>query len=479
VAGSPGLGGSGGEGGGGVAINGPGAGPQGDSGDSGGAGQAGTDGAAGKGAAGGFGAGDGGTAGGGGLGAGGDIFVAQGGTLTIDGGTLANGTVAGGLGANDGNPGDYNYGSGIFLQGNETITLAATASTPLTVSGVIADQTSAGGTGVNAGAGKLAIGGTGTVTLDADNTFVGGVDIKSGVLDLAHSGAAGAGPISFVSSNSDPTLEFSPSSEPGVPIENFGPDDQILITGFAATDESYSGGALRLDGVGGPVDLVLSGPGLTSVVDFSFSVDSQSDTTTIETAPCYCRGTLIRTELGERPVEDLAVGDDVMIRSGALRPIKWIGQRKVAARFADPLRAWPVRIKAHALAEGVPARDLLLSPDHAILVDDVLVQAGALVNNTSIVRETELPETFTYYHIELDEHSLILAENTPAETFIDNVDRLGFDNWQEHEALYPQGRAMAEMSYPRAKAHRQVPRGIRERLSARTIALFGKNSVAA
>ena len=110
---------------------------------------------------------------------------------------------------------------------------------------------------------------------------------------------------------------------------------------------------------------------------------------------------------------------------------------------------------------------------------EVLIQAGALVNGTSIVRETNVPQTFTYYHVELDDHSLILAENTPAETFIDNVDRLAFDNWQEHEALYPDGKPIVEMPYPRAKAHRQVPRAIRVKLSERAQAIGAVADVAA
>jgi hypothetical protein len=106
------------------------------------------------------------------------------------------------------------------------------------------------------------------------------------------------------------------------------------------------------------------------------------------------------------------------------------------------------------------------------LYDDVLIQAGALVNGSSIVRESNVPETFTYYHVELDDHSLIFAEDTPAETFIDNVDRFGFDNWTEYESLYPEGRLIIEMPYPRAKALRQVPRSIRERLTERAAMLM-------
>ena len=66
-----------------------------------------------------------------------------------------------------------------------------------------------------------------------------------------------------------------------------------------------------------------------------------------------------------------------------------------------------------------------------------------------------------------------VAENTPAETFIDNVDRLAFDNWNEHITLYPEGKAIVEMSYPRAKAHRQVPQSMRERLYERGARLYG------
>ncbi|HWN52119.1 MAG TPA: Hint domain-containing protein [Xanthobacteraceae bacterium] len=182
---------------------------------------------------------------------------------------------------------------------------------------------------------------------------------------------------------------------------------------------------------------------------------------------CFLAGTRVRTPLGEVPVEELKRGDLILTTHGCAMPVRWIGRQTVSTTFADPLRVLPIRIKAGALGFHLPSRDLLLSPDHAVLVGDVLIQAGALVNGTSIVRETNVPETFTYYHVELDNHSLILAENTPAETFVDNVDRLAFDNREEYEALYPDGRSVEEMPYPRAKAHRQVPQAVRAMLAAR------------
>ncbi|WP_294541959.1 Hint domain-containing protein, partial [uncultured Rhodoblastus sp.] len=201
---------------------------------------------------------------------------------------------------------------------------------------------------------------------------------------------------------------------------------------------------------------------------------SVSDATTrisVYAAPCYCAGTLIRTDKAEVPVEMLKRGDLVMTTEGVARPISWIGRRAICAGFADPICCWPIRVMAGALGDNVPSRDLRLSTDHALLVEGVLIQAGALVNGTSIVRETSVPENFIYYHVELDDHALILAENAPAETFVDNVDRLGFDNWAEHEALYPDGKTVEEMPFPRAKARRQVPLHIRAALDARAIAL--------
>jgi hypothetical protein len=193
---------------------------------------------------------------------------------------------------------------------------------------------------------------------------------------------------------------------------------------------------------------------------------------------CFYPGTKVATPTGPRAVEGLAVGDLVLTTDGTAAPIRWMGRQTVSTTFADPMRVLPIRIEAGALAENVPARDLLISPDHAILVEGVLIQAGALVNGTTITRETQVPTTFTYYHVELADHRLILAENTPAETFVDNVDRLAFDNWDEHEALYGHLPSIAEMDRPRAKSHRQVPPAIRAQLSTRA-ALLQSTAVAA
>jgi hypothetical protein len=185
-----------------------------------------------------------------------------------------------------------------------------------------------------------------------------------------------------------------------------------------------------------------------------------------EIAICFMPGTLIHTPDGGRAIEMLRAGDLVSTMDGRVMPVRWIGRQTVSRTFGNRTRVLPIRIKHGALGENLPERDLLVSPDHALLINDVLIQAGALVNGTSIVRESNVPRIYTYYHVELDDHSLILAEGVPAETFVDNVDRLAFDNWHEYEALYPNGKAIAEMQYPRAKSFRQVPAEIRGNLAA-------------
>ena len=281
-----------------------------------------------------------------------------------------------------------------------------------------------------------------------------------------------AGPADFVGAGNTLTLSLPGALSP--------------ITGFQATD-AIDFSNIAFASVSAPQfsvsngDTIVSFTGLdngqtvTETLDFvgvyanaiQLGNDGAGGTSVTTSVICFLEGTLIRTPEGESPVERLSRGDLVMTVGGEARPVAWIGRRTVSARFADPLRCWPIRVKAGALGDKVPTRDLLLSPDHALLVGDVLIHAGALVNGTSILRETEVPSFFVYYHVELEDHALILAENAPAETFVDNVDRLGFDNWAEHEALYPGGRVVNEMPWPRAKARRQVPLAIREALDER------------
>ncbi len=248
-------------------------------------------------------------------------------------------------------------------------------------------------------------------------------------------------------------------------------DDRIGVNGLAL-------GRMTLDGGAGSDTLDLRAGAWVVGAEGGFTTYSFDDgsggapdsvvwTTGIEQVICFYPGTLIATPDGPRAVETLAIGDRVLTHEGAAAPVRWMGRQTVSTRFGDPMRVLPIRIMAGALGEGLPLRDLLVSPDHAVLVGGVLVQAGALVNDATILRQRAVPERFTYHHVELATHALILAEGVPAETFVDNVDRGAFDNWAEHEALYGHLPSIAEMRRPRAKARRQVPARILAMLDAR------------
>lgn len=151
---------------------------------------------------------------------------------------------------------------------------------------------------------------------------------------------------------------------------------------------------------------------------------------------CYCPGTLIETEHGERAIETLAIGDLLRTASGALRPIRWVGRRSYLGRFArhNP-HLLPIVFRTGSLAEGVPRRDLWVSPRHAMYLDGVLIQAMDLVNGVTIT-QCHAAERVDYIHVELDSHDVILAEGAPSESFVDDESRGMFHNAAEYAALY-------------------------------------------
>jgi Hint domain len=141
---------------------------------------------------------------------------------------------------------------------------------------------------------------------------------------------------------------------------------------------------------------------------------------------CFALGTRILTDAGEVPVEEIWPGDRVPGQlSGRSRRVCWVGRRTV--EVADHPRPWdvaPVRIRAHAFAPNRPARDLRLSPDHAVLVGGVLIPVRYLVNGATVVQQ--LVPRITYLHIELEAHDVLLAEAMPCESFLDTGNRGAF-----------------------------------------------------
>jgi hypothetical protein len=145
--------------------------------------------------------------------------------------------------------------------------------------------------------------------------------------------------------------------------------------------------------------------------------------------PCFAAGTRILTPEGERRVEHLAIGDEVLsARDGhAARQIIWVGSRTIdITRHANPEKIIPVLIKAGAFGPGLPERDLRLSPDHALFIGGQLIEAKTLVNGATIIRDRG-QKFVTYHHIELASHDVVLAEGLPAETYLDSGNRQNFE----------------------------------------------------
>ncbi len=208
-----------------------------------------------------------------------------------------------------------------------------------------------------------------------------------------------------------------------------------------------------------PEDTTVSWPATLDPDDVALASDGATF------AFCFGPGTGIATPGGETAVEDLKPGDMVRTADGAVVPVRWVGVRTLFPRLFS-LRHGMIRIRAHALGHDRPARDLLVTPDHAILLDGMMVTAGALAGAEGIGWEprAKAPNTQKVYHVETDRHSLIYANGLPAETFMDTAGRRLFDNHADYVLRFGTERIVPEMRMPRIGSARLLPPATRARL---------------
>ncbi len=202
---------------------------------------------------------------------------------------------------------------------------------------------------------------------------------------------------------------------------------------------------------------------------FDLASDGANGTTITEDGtPCYCRGTMILTARGEIAVEDLKIGDRLMTASGKARPIRWIGTRSYSGRFAAGNKdILPIMIEQGALANNVPKRDLWVSPLHAMFLDGVLIPASCLVNGVSIVQATRVDQV-EYFHLELETHDVIVAEDALSESFLDDGSRGMFHNAATYREIYPDAaRVPARYCAPRVEDGEAL-QAVRDRIAARS-----------
>lgn len=205
----------------------------------------------------------------------------------------------------------------------------------------------------------------------------------------------------------------------------------------------------------------------------TFRLSTASNGGTILTLNCFLAGTRIETPDGPVAIETLSEGDLVVtVEHGAhvSRPVRWIGSRAVDMRHLDPdaaRDAAPVRIRAHAFADNIPARDLLVTADHCIFESGCLIPARMLVNASSIVLDTERLD-YRVYHLELENHSILLSEGLTTESYLDTGNRAGFG--EPDTSPDPGASWTADAAAPLATGRTQVE-PVWRRLAARAEAL--------
>jgi len=378
-----------------------------------------------------------------------------GGGTTVEAGTLSIGAAddigTGALTLDNGTQIDLTAGftldQAITISGDPVFDVASGQTD--TITGLISDGSSPG---------MVEVYGGGTLDLDnAANPYSGGTVVAVGsTLEIGVAGAAGSGAISFFGIGN--TLKIDGTVMPTNTIDDFvdGETVDLASIGFSNTGQVnlIGGNELQITENGTSYDLQLD-PSQSFAGDFfHLASDGNSGTfVTEDTTPCYCRGTLIRTAGGDRAVETLGIGDLIVTAGGEALPIKWIGRRSyrdwLAVGNAD---VQPILFKAGSIADHVPARDLYVSPEHAMFLDGVLVPARHLVNGVSILKMSGIEEV-DYFHLEFDRHVVIFAEGAAAESFVDDESRMLFHNADEYRRLYPneQRPACAEFCAPRVE----------------------------
>ncbi len=218
-------------------------------------------------------------------------------------------------------------------------------------------------------------------------------------------------------------------------IASGGEVDEKTLAFVGAGSGTATNGTLTVTQGGHSVTLDFAG---NPTGEFYASADGSGGTLiTYDQIPCFAEGTKILTSTGEIAVQNLREGMMVPAFAGAaLRRIAWVGSRQVdIARHPDAGLVSPVCILAGSIAPGMPARDLRLSPQHALFLRDdaglpVLVPVRHLINGATIRQEKIA--SVTYYHVELADltgsivHDVVLADGMPVESYLDTGNRHSF-----------------------------------------------------
>lgn len=255
---------------------------------------------------------------------------------------------------------------------------------------------------------------------DVGGEATGGVDEWTATLDLSD-------PMATTISGDFDVVPLFGGGSPSEATDGYAfsalSDDSFGSLSFNTTDGTYT---FLVD------KSAVFASGTDQVVSFTVTgtsgANSDTDTVVINILICVARGTRIYTQKGAVAVEDLEPDDMVLTLDGRPQPVRWIGSRKIErSEMTANASLWPIRMRENALSPGVPGRDLLVSPQHRVYLQDwkaellfgesqVLVPAKSLINDQDIFRDRTV-DGIEYFHILFDEHQIIFTEGAPTESF--------------------------------------------------------------
>ena len=313
----------------------------------------------------------------------------------VDGGDLA----VGSLGA--ANISRVNIGSGSTVFDSGTLNVSGVFSG----SGIVAVNGAELFANTIAGTNTYSLANSATMTISQSVSSSGAINFGDGTPDTLNLDSAGSG--------------F------GAAVSGFGGGDVIDIGSltYSSSDTTqYSNSTLTISNGANTLFTFtdIDDPGLIVLAD------DGAGGTEIET--CFLAGTYILTDHGDVAIEQLVSQDLVATWSDGTiiyKPIIWTGGRYLNKAAVSRNSSYPIRILANAFSDAVPRRDLLVTAEHCILVEGQLIPARMLVNGCSIVEDRSV-DSYSFHHIELETHGIILAEGLTAESYLDTGNRESF-----------------------------------------------------
>lgn len=213
------------------------------------------------------------------------------------------------------------------------------------------------------------------------------------------------------------------------------PDDPLLESGFVLTDgiRRYTATLIEVPGRRAPLLMFLGGmpPAGRDLWVIHVSAHMLAPDRTGDAVPaviCFTPATRIETPDGPRLVRDLQEGDRVLTKDDGPQTIRWIGRRRVSgARLVAMPDLRPIRIRNGAFGLDRPDGDLLVSPQHRMLIEspaafdlfgtaEVMVEARDLIGDSAVTVDRGLREV-TYVHLLLDRHQVLFANGLETESF--------------------------------------------------------------